>query len=81
MAKTRKPTQKQMLARSLITYATHRIDCCICGEEDTCEDMGEKSCVDSLYSDGWRYATSDKCGVEGSMCPKCFETPDADRGE
>jgi hypothetical protein len=81
MAKTRKPTQKQLLARSLESYQKHRIECCICGKTDSGTDMAAATYADYLHSDGWRYSESDKFCVMGPMCHDCLEIPDAERGE
>lgn len=81
MARTRKLSQKELLVRSLETYSKHRIECCICGEAQSTRDVSAWDYAEILHSDGWRSSESDKFCVMGPMCPKCFETPDAERGE
>ncbi len=80
-APTEAAVQINRLMESLDTYTEHRVECWGCGEEDAERDVTEARFAQSLYKAGWRYVASEKFATEGTLCPECAATPDAELGD
>jgi hypothetical protein len=91
MQKTRNKSQIADLRQCIEITVRAEVECCICCEKyesAECEvteqfpiSQLEQDVAEEWFKAGWRYAGSDKFQVQGAMCPKCFKTPDKDRGE
>lgn len=73
--------QVTAIAVEIDTYTKHSIECWCCGERDSCRDVSEIDFAISLHERGWRHVTSNKFATTGVVCPKCANTPDADRSD
>jgi len=73
--------QRRQLLLAVDSVTECSIECMICGETDAAQGTTEEDYASELFQEGWRYGTSEKFQAAGVMCPTCFKTPDADRGE